>query len=245
MLSKNQAKIIQSLRLKKFRQKYNLFVAEGTKMLETILQSRQYKIKTLYHSESIPQSIQIHPEITQVSIDQRMMKSISFLKNPSPVLILVETLENQQNFIRKGIFLDGVQDPGNVGTIIRIADWFGYDTVIRSPDSADFYSPKVIQSTMGAFSNIQLLEWERETLLESKHQLIVADLDGTPLEQLDPTESHILVVGSEGQGVSTIITNHESIQKVRIEGHSDKISESLNVSIATGIICSRLSINSF
>ena len=240
MLSKNQAKIIQSLRLKKFRQKYNLFVAEGLKMLETILLSDRYKIKTLYHTKHLPQYMHNHHEITQVTIDERMMKSISFLNNPSDILILVETLRHDPTQVSRGIYLDAVQDPGNVGTIIRIADWFGYDSVIRSPDTADFYNPKVVQSTMGAFANVQLLERSRDEIISTQNALLVAHMEGSPIQDLSPFDNHILIVGNEGQGVSPVFSNNPDITKVKIQGNKDRISDSLNVSVATGIICSQL-----
>ena len=241
MLSKNQAKIIQSLRHKKFRQKYNLFVAEGVKTLQTILLSDRYKINTLYHTEMDTSFIDPRLEITQVSIDQRMMKTISFLNTPSPALALVETLSLDNEDYVKGIYLDGVQDPGNVGTIIRIADWFGFDAVIRSPDSADFYSPKVVQSSMGAFANIKLLEMEHSKLLESESQLVAAHMDGIDCKEYVVDESFTLIMGSEGKGLSSIFKAHTKVQNVSINGDSRRLSDSLNVSIAAGIICAELS----
>tara|TARA_Y100000385_G_scaffold291628_1_gene370895 strand:+ start:2777 stop:3505 length:729 start_codon:yes stop_codon:yes gene_type:complete len=240
MLSKNQAKIIQSLRLKKFRQKYNLFVAEGMKTLQTIILSDQYKIKTLYFTKPLDFNIKNEHEITQVSIDERTMKSISFLNNPSNVLALVETLTPEQIDWQKGIYLDGVQDPGNVGTIIRIADWYGYDAVIRSPDSADFYNPKVIQSTMGAFANVHLIEMKREELLVTDMQLLAADMYGISTDQVKPARSYTLIMGSEGQGLSKTFADNADLLKISIVGNKDRVSESLNVSVATGIICESL-----
>lgn len=240
MLSKNQIKIINSLRLKKFRQKYDLFVVEGAKIIETILQSDNYEITQLYHTTDQSMLIDSRPEITQVSIDERSMKSISFLNSPSSALALVKTLVKPAAKWNKAIYLDGIQDPGNVGTIIRIADWYGMDTVIRSSASADFYSPKVIQSTMGAFANINLLDMDPIDLLAKENgQIWTADMQGENLNDIIPSDNFTLVMGSEGQGLSKIFSN-DKVKKVTIPGGSNRISESLNVAVATGIICQGL-----
>ncbi|MEE9373050.1 MAG: TrmH family RNA methyltransferase [Saprospiraceae bacterium] len=209
------------------------------KSLQTIAHSEKYKINTVYHTQPLPSFINDNAEITLVNIDERMMKSISLLNTPSTILTLVETLSSHSSGWNRAIYLDAVQDPGNVGTIIRIADWFGIDTVIRSPDSADYYSPKVIQSTMGAFANVQLLEMENDGLLKSNSYFIAADMGGVDIKDANVQESFTLIVGSEGQGLSPIF-NNKKIQKVSIQGHSARLSESLNVSVATGIICAVL-----
>jgi len=240
MLSKNQVKIINSLKHKKFRQKYDLFVVEGLKMVQTLLQSDKYKINSIFYTENLPNFLKTHHETKMVSIDERMMKTISFLNNPSTILALVETKNGQVKIIDKAIYLDGVQDPGNVGTIIRIADWFGIDTVIRSEDAADFYNPKVIQSSMGAIANVNLSQMTREELLAIKNKiLLAADMDGEDINSIAITSSFVLIMGSEGKGLHPLFKN-DKVQKISILGNNKKISESLNVSVATGIITSKL-----
>lgn len=238
MPSKKDNKLINSLKLKKFRQKYNLFVAEGPKIIASLLHSKNYRIRTIYHTSAYEQELSFSPEITHELVDERTMKSISFLKNPSSVLALLEIPSN--NAITYGnrlIYLDGVQDPGNVGTIIRIADWFGFDAVIRSDDTADFYSPKVVQSTMGAFVNVQLGQLSRNDLLELKgYELYAADMGGASISSVNPAMRTILIMGSEGQGLHEVFNNHPEVQKISIPGIESRVSESLNVSVAAGII---------
>jgi len=195
MLSKNQIKVIKSLKAKKFRQKYDLFVAEGEKILETIITSKKFEIDKVYLTPNAQIESNLLKSIDPTYIDNKGMKSISFLSTPSTVFTLIKMPITQQASSNKAIYLDAVQDPGNVGTIIRIADWYGIDTVIRSPDSADFYSPKVIQSTMGAFANVNLLEMTRNELIDQQENLIAADMEGTPLNDLQNSDQFTLIMG--------------------------------------------------
>ena len=240
MLSKKQAKIIQSLRHKKFRQKYDLFVVEGEKILQTIISSGKYEIDTVFYTSKAINIGTLKPQIKQVLIDERMMKSVSFLNTSSSCLTLVKTLGISQNKWEKAIYLDGIQDPGNVGTIIRIADWYGLDTVIRSTDSADFFNPKVVQSTMGAFANVNLLEIERDEFFKNHSKdILVADMHGDNLVSVEKSNEFTLVLGSEGKGVHPIF-QRKDIKRICIPGNYKRISESLNVSVAAGIIINQL-----
>jgi len=146
--------------------------------------------------------------------------------------------------IERAIYLDDVQDPGNVGTIIRIADWYGIDTVIRSAGSADYFSAKVIQSCMGSFANMNLYTCSQMALTDQANgiPIIVAAMSGDPLHQVSPAEKFILVMGNEGQGISQLLMRNAQ-QTITIAGADGRIADSLNVSVATGIICDRLCIN--
>jgi len=237
---KNEVKIIKSLKHKKFRQRHDLFVAEGTKIIQTILKSSTYKVRSIYFTKRSGFYPITGLENKQILIDERTMKSISFLNTPSSALALVEIPKNSKKTIERAIYLDGVQDPGNVGTIIRIADWFGLDAVIRSEDAADFYNPKVVQSTMGAFANLQLLEMSQSELIELKKiTLFAADMNGISIENVGKQNKFILIVGSEGSGLSENL-KAVSIQKIAIKGSGSRVSESLNVSVAVGVICAGL-----
>ena len=241
MLSTNEIKLIKSLKHKKFRIKHSLFVAEGDKLIRTLLSSDNYKVQSIYYSKNKGLHQHNRYEIKSHILDERTMKTISHMTTATDCLALVEIMQTSPKPYRKALYLDGVQDPGNVGTIIRIADWFGLDSVIRSLDSADFYNSKVVQSSMGAFANVQLLEMSVSQLLSVEHiPIFAADMTGIPLQETKKPEQFILVMGGEGNGISKEVAN-SSIQKISIKGSDSKISESLNVAIAAGVLCEKFS----
>ncbi|MEM9545406.1 MAG: RNA methyltransferase [Bacteroidota bacterium] len=231
----------------KFRQKYNNFIAEGAKIAEEILQkSIIYKIEGIFatdewikHNDPLAQT---HQKIL-TGISQREMKKISALKTPTNVLLVLEKQTETINYklMNSGhaIYLDNVQDPGNLGTIIRIADWFGIKSVIRSPGTADFYNPKVIQATMGSFLNVHLFTEDFENLKELQHESTGASMHGKNLKQFDWPAKSLLVMGNEGKGIRATI--HQKLDHhVTIPGAENKVAESLNVSVAAGILCAAL-----
>ncbi len=240
MLSASKIKLIQSLKLKKFRQKYNLFVAEGSKLYKTLIHQKRYRIRDIYATEkglamagmtSFTDGIQV--------IDERQMNKISFLKNSSDILCLIEIPDQSQvPAFKKALFLDGIQDPGNVGSIIRTADWFGIEAVFRSGDTADFYNPKVVQATMGSFANVGLYDGDLGRLHAGVQDLciITADMHGEASEAAVFKEPACLVIGSEGAGLSANARDLADIQ-VAIPGHESRLAESLNASLAAGILC--------
>ena len=245
MLTKSKVKLLQSLRLKKYRQKYNIFLVEGHKSVVSLFKQSKFSISQIYatsqwqHNHGIP----LYEEITTIS-ESTDLKKISDHKSTPEVIAAVE-LPHPTNghipSIERAIYLDDVQDPGNVGAIIRIADWYGIDTVIRSEGSADFFSSKVIQSSMGSFANMNLHTWSQVALIERTQSipLIVAAMSGDRLHETPPKQHFILAMGSEGQGISELLLKHAQ-QAVTISGSDGKIADSLNVSVATGIICDSL-----
>ncbi|MDF1696220.1 MAG: RNA methyltransferase [Saprospiraceae bacterium] len=247
MITQNQIKYIKSLHQSKFRQKYNNFIAEGDKIAEEILQNNTYKINAVYATEhwlnNNDQFARLHKNIL-TGISQGEMKKISALKTSSNVLLVLEKLPETINYtlMNEGhaIYLDNVQDPGNVGTIIRIADWFGITTVIRSKGSADFYNPKVIQATMGSFLNVHLFTEEFDQLSSMNHQSVGAAMSGKNVMQFNWPTKTLLVMGNEGKGIQASI-HHKLDHFITIDGSSNRIADSLNVGIATGILCAHLS----
>jgi len=244
VISQSQIKHIKSLHQSKFRQKYNIFIAEGAKIAEEILQKSIYKIDGIFATDKwITKNDHLahsHQNLL-TGISQREMKKISALKTPANVLLVLEKQTETINYklMNQGhaIFLDNVQDPGNVGTIIRIADWFGIKTVIRSPGCADFYNPKVIQATMGSFLNVHLFTEEFENLEESPHESMGASMHGTDLNKFSWPDKSLLVMGNEGKGIQASI--HQKLDHhVTIGGSELRVAESLNVSIAAGILYS-------
>ena len=234
----------------KFRQKYNNFIAEGDKIAEEILQNSIYKIESIFATEKWHDNnshfVQKHQNLL-TGISQREMDKISALKTSSDILLVLEKCSETINYtlINEGhvLYLDDVQDPGNVGTIIRIADWFGINTIIRSAGSADFYNPKVIQATMGSFMNVNLYSEEFENLDKIPHESVGAVMQGTPLVAFKWPSKTLLVMGNEGKGIGGAI--HQKLDHfVSIKGAKSRVADSLNVGIATGILCSGLSENS-
>ncbi|MBC7885794.1 MAG: RNA methyltransferase [Saprospiraceae bacterium] len=243
MISKAQIKDLRALHLPKFRQIYNKFIAEGDNACIEFLKSEKYKIQGLYVTNGFEAAYEIYlkdKKVDLISVTAAEMAQISILKTPSPILMLLEQFEESPNLLLNhelcAIYLDGVQDPGNVGTIIRIADWFGVDMVIRSPDSADFFNPKVVQATMGSMVNVHLITAGLENVFIFGRKIYGTFLEGVAVSETNIEKNGILVMGSEGKGISA--GNKKYIHEcITIPGHSARIAESLNVSVAAGIIC--------
>ena len=238
MLTAHKIKILQSLDKKKFRQKYNLFLVEGNKTIKEIPSSR-YKINEIYSvnpDEILIENVNITP------ISPTELKKISFLQNPKDSVAVCElreakTLPN----LSIQLILDGIQDPGNLGTIIRLADWFGIEQIICSEDTADFYNPKVIQASMGSFLRVNIVYQDIHAYLqESSSAIIGTDMDGKNLYNYSFPEKFSLVLGNEGNGIRPL-TEALLTEKITIPRFGkSRATESLNVSMAAGIILGQI-----
>ena len=242
MLSNQKIKFIQSLSRKKFRELHNAYVIEGTKIVETALSVCPEKVRHIFLLEDQLENY-AHFKEKVILTDQIRIKKISNHLSPSPVIALMDrgTIDNIEiSDHRIKIFLDGVQDPGNVGTIIRTCDWYGIKDIFLSNKCADVYSPKVIQSAMGSHfaMNIHRLEINELTEKLPDHLFIGADIDGNP-SFLRPDKPIVLCMGSEGSGLSDKVKSicHSFY---RIQGSNNSLAESLNVSVATGILLEKL-----
>lgn len=245
MLSKNQIKQIQSLQLKKFRDAENLFIAEGVKTVLEILTSRQDAVKEIFATVSFIQhnhSLLEQKEVTVTEIDETELKKISLQSTPNQVFAVCryfpETVTEPDFENCFYLFLDDLRDPGNMGTILRLADWFGISTIFCSPDSCDIYNPKVIQSSMGAFLRVEVVYTELEPLIRqhSVHNIYGAVLNGKNIysEILQPG---LIVIGNEANGISD--ANLRLINNpVTIPANQSNGTESLNAAMATSIIAS-------
>ncbi len=235
MLSANKIKLIQSLSKKKYRQKYNLFVVEGIKNIKEFVFSH-FLAKNIYSTEPIP----FLKENLYQLISHEELKKISFLKTPHNALALFEIPPTIFKEI-KGIqlVLNEIQDPGNLGTIIRLADWFGIEQIICSKETADIYNPKVIQSTMGSLARVNVVYTDlNDFLANSTIPVLVTDMDGDNIYTTQLPEEVFLVMGNEGNGVSETIKKLCS-QTITIPRFgNDQQTESLNVAMSTGIILS-------
>ena len=248
MINKNTIKLIKSLSVKKHREEESLFLVEGNKMVAEALCS-EYKVKKLIATPefllTIKTDINYDVEITEASREE--IKKASLLKNPQSSIALCEVPENNdlpENINSKlTLYLDGIQDPGNLGTIIRICDWFGIDFIFCSPDTADIYSPKVVQASMGSIFRTKLCYIPAEIFFQKESfrniPVFGAFINGNNIYTENLPSSAILVVGNEGNGIrkeiEQFVNNKIAIPKF---AKNNGNAESLNVAAATGIICS-------
>ena len=243
MLSKAKIKYILSLQKKKIRIKEQVFIVEGEKIVAEVLNQNQFKVHSIYATEiwinkNIAIATQYRTKLT--TILPKELKKISSLKSPNQILAVIETpnntplVKNIQNSLN--LVLENIQDPGNMGTIIRIADWFGIPHIFCSEGCVDVYNSKVIQATMGSFLRvkIQYIALEELFLEHSSMTVYGAVLGGKNAYKTDLKDTGFLLIGNEGKGLS------KSIQK-KIS-HPITIpktgkAESLNAAVATGILC--------
>ena len=244
MLSKNQIKLVRSLELKKNRKKEGLFVAEGPKVVGDLLRAGYvpHSIFMVQGSGFMVQGSGFKVQGRLLPITDDELRKLSFLQHPQEVLALFEipqTSDLSPQPSSLSIALDGIQDPGNLGTIIRIADWFGITTIYCSEDTADCYNPKVVQATMGSLAHINIAYTDLEALLRQYDGPIYGTLlDGQNIYQQELSSEGIIVMGNEGNGISPAIRQLVT-HKLLIPNYnpSSETAESLNVAIATAITC--------
>jgi RNA methyltransferase, TrmH family len=248
VISKNKIKLIKSLEYKKYRELHQLFPAEGNKIVKEILQS-DIEIKMLIGTSDYLREIKtlIKSEVEIVEATQHEIKNVSFLINPQDVIALcqipINKIEEADPSDKLLICLDNIQDPGNLGTIIRIADWFGIENVVCSLSTADIFNPKSVQASMGSFCRVKVNYTDLPAFLKSssaKTQFVAgAFIEGNNIYTTNMPKSGILVMGNEGRGISDEVIPFIN-QKISIPAFSTSSdhAESLNVAIATAIFCS-------
>lgn len=244
MLSKAKIQFLRSLQQKKFRQRYQNFIVEGDKIVDEVLRDKNTAIDGIFglpiwlaqHKVSLKR---LNPALIH-EVSDKDLEMVSSLSTPNQVLAVVKMPPPQYDaeIVRRSfsLFLDNLQDPGNVGTILRTADWFGIQHVFVSPNCADIFSPKVIQATMGAFLRVKIVETTWDNLSQNFPQIpkIGTVLRGDNLFTTQMPQQGVIVIGNESKGISEIIENQLDI-KVQIKGRGG--AESLNAAIATGIVC--------
>lgn len=238
MLSKIEAKYIQSLYHKKQRDALSLFIVEGVKGVDEVLNS-SFVVEKIFALNEWEHPLMDKATLIRVSADE--LQKISGLQTANKVLAVVK----QQDFIaqkpRKGritLALDGIQDPGNMGTLIRIADWFGIDTILASNDSVEVYNPKVIQSTMGSFIRVKVGYGNLAQLLsDCDLPVFGALLAGESVYHQSAIEEGVLIIGNESKGIHS-----ELLPFITSPIHIPRIggAESLNAAVAAGILLSHL-----
>ena len=243
MISKNKIKYIRSLELKKNRNKEGKFVAEGFKVVDDLLALQPADLIVATQEWLHGKHLADQTEVIEVTEEE--LKKVSFLQHPQQVLAVFRQAQDGDfsiNTQELSLALDGVQDPGNLGTIIRIADWFGITHIYCSQDTADVYNPKVVQATMGSIARVKVEYGDLLGLVES----LPADvpvygtlLDGDNIYQQQLENRGLIVMGNEGKGISPALAkkvNRRLLIPNFPEGRAT--ADSLNVAIATAITCS-------
>ena len=234
MISKSQIKLIRSLQQKKYRSKLKLFVAEGPKVINELLTAK-FKLHSLYATVG-----NLFTGVNSEIISDEEISKISFLKNANNS-VAVFTIPEQKKPRKEGItlLLDSIRDPGNLGTIIRLSDWFNVSNIICSSDSVDCFNPKVIQATMGSISRVSISYCDLTEYLSLNDLPVYAGtMDGKNIYKEKLPENAIVIVGNEANGISDNLLNLTT-HKIGIPrfGNNHK-TESLNVAVATAILFS-------
>ena len=234
MITKNQIKLVKSLRLKKNRIQSGFFIAEGEKIVDELIESDLNTINIFSVSEKY-KNLENY-----VSINSAQLKQISNLKSPNNVLGVFKIPTNPEiDFNSNIVALEDVNDPGNLGTIIRLCDWFGIKDIICSNNSVDCYNPKVIQSSMGSIGRVRISYMDFEDLLaNTNYSSVAADLTGVKLNNYSFSKNQIIFFGSESNGFSEKLSSGLK-NKITIERFNNNV-ESLNLASSVAIVLSEL-----
>jgi len=244
MLVSTQVKYIQSLGHKKFRDAAGVFIAEGPKVVLELLQSGNC---TLVQCFATPAWIELNARLLQgredlvFEIEEKELKRISMLVTPNQVLAIFKKPVFSEAGVEDGLILllDTIQDPGNLGTILRTADWFGIRRIVGSVETADVFNPKVVQSAMGSLIRVQMTYADLGEYILSRPDFPVyaGSLEGEDLLEDMPLDKGMLLMGNESAGIHPVL---EKLAYMRIRIPRRGSAESLNVAVATGILLSRL-----
>lgn len=243
MLTKAQSKYIRSLSQQKYRKEYNQFIAEGNKIAQEWLAADTNISKVLATEKWLQENDHLlaeHEGAEVITVLPHELENISSLKTPNEVLLVVDKPEEHHFEAVEGwvLALDTIQDPGNMGTIIRIADWFGIKRLILSEGCVDIYNPKVVQSTMGSHTRVKVYyESISSAINNSDAPVYAAVLGGENLFELKEKKPGFIIIGNESKGISDEL-QALATHKVTIPGKGS--AESLNAGVSTGIICALL-----
>lgn len=243
MLSKNKIKFIHSLELKKFRKENKVFLAEGNKLVSEL--APHFRCRILVATQDW---LSANPNINSdetICVEKNELSRVSLLKSPQDVLAVLEIpsypISEECPNKELCLALDDVQDPGNLGTIIRIADWFGIHNIYCSHGTADAFSPKTVQATMGALARVKLHYCDIKELISNLKDVPVFGtfLDGDNIYESGLSSNGLIVMGNEGNGISkevSALINRRILIPNYPQGH--ETTDSLNVAVATAIVCS-------
>lgn len=242
MISKAKIKYLRSLELKKHRKAEGVFVAEGPKVVGDLLATRP--ARTIVATERWLCGKAPAPDTEVIEVTEEELRKVSFMRSPQEVLAVFDQPTPEADDFADGLALalDGVQDPGNLGTIIRVADWFGIENVYCGEDTADVYNPKVVQATMGSIARVRVSYRDLRQLIDSLPEgfpVYGMALDGEDIYHQALTDRGLIVMGNEGKGISPDIAARVN-RKLLIPSYpaGRPTADSLNVAIATAITCS-------
>ena len=236
MVSKNQIKLITSLIQKKFRKQHQLFFAEGAKVIQELLQSN-FELEHLYSTKSMFFDVS---NSKKTIIPDSDLKKITALTTANDCLAVFR-IPKEKQMVSNGLIvaLDDIRDPGNLGTIIRLCDWFGIAQIVCSEQTVDIYNPKVVQATMGSIARVNITYLDLDSYLtDAKTEVFGTFMDGENIYKTQLPTSGIIVLGNEANGISKII-EEKITQKIAIPRFGNlQLAESLNVATATAIVLS-------
>jgi TrmH family RNA methyltransferase len=237
MLSKAKIKFIKSLQIKKYRKQEQCFVVQGAKSVHELLQS-DFEVVMLLGTESFLATHTCSPSVEVVQVTEKELENLGEFQSNDTAFAVARLKENVPFEIEPNeivIALDDIRDPGNLGTIIRTADWYGIQKIVASPETADFYNQKVISATMGSFTRVNLYYTPLDSFFRNfDGNVYGAFLEGENIHEVDYAHGGVLLIGNESRGISPVleplVTN-----KITIPRYGK--AESLNAAIATAIIC--------
>lgn len=240
MLSKAKIKFIKSLQIKKYRKQEQSFIVEGAKSVHELLAS-DFELVTLLGTTDFLSTIRQSLKCEVIEVSPKELDGLGEFQTNETTLAIARQKTNTPIRVMEGEFalvLDDIRDPGNLGTIIRTADWFGINKIVASSETADFYSSKVITSTMGSFTRAEIFYTDLDDYLSKiKCKIFGAYLDGQNVHQIGFGNGGCIVIGNESKGISPSLEKYIS-DKITIPRYGK--AESLNAAIATAVICDNI-----
>jgi RNA methyltransferase, TrmH family len=242
MVPRSQLKYIQSLGQKKHRDAEGVFIAEGPKLVRELMQSKNVELTHVYAlGEWLESNKDLIKEVNVTAINEMELERMSQLTTPNQVVAIVKKIKEKKPALngQVSLVLDAIRDPGNVGTIIRIADWFGISQIICSDDCADIYNSKVVQATMGSIIRVNVFytdlhEWLKQ---QPRVRVYAAMLEGKDVTKMSTIKEGLIMIGNESIGIDKELLPYAN-EKISIPRKGN--AESLNAAVATGIILSHL-----
>jgi TrmH family RNA methyltransferase len=242
MVSRSQLKYIQSLGQKKYRDTEGLFIAEGPKLVKELIESKNAELTQVYAlNEWIEGNKDLAKDISVIAINETELERMSQLTTANKVLAVVKKFEGNEPWIKEriSVVLDAIRDPGNLGTIIRIADWFGISQIICSGDCADMYNPKVVQATMGSIARVNVFYTDLPVWLKQRAEVRIyaAMIEGKDITKMSAIKEGLIIIGNESTGIDKEVLQFAN-EKISIPRKGK--AESLNAAVAAGVILSHL-----
>jgi TrmH family RNA methyltransferase len=239
MLSRNELKLLRSLQQKKYRREHSLFIVEGTKSIMELLAS-DFVVKNVYATDAWMQNNAERIKASIMQVSKKECEQISSLQTTPEVFALVEMKDNRlENISPKCLLLDDIKDAGNLGTLIRTADWFGIHTVVCSPETVELYNPKTIQASMGSFTRVNVVYTDLKAFIQQlpeNYTVYGTFLEGNDIRKVKFNVYSAVVIGNESKGISPEVAACVK-EKICIQRQSPYTVNSLNAAVATAIIC--------